>query len=86
MATINVPKSQPYLLWNYLHLGKLNDNKKGVVYQRSKKNVFLYKECILYPRCWVWTKLQQKDLFFPCNNKFIEVLNCVQFTAMDSLF
>ena len=47
MATINVPKSQPYLLWNYLHLGKLNDNKKGVAYQRSKKNVFLYKECIV---------------------------------------
>ena len=42
-----VPKSQPYLLWNYLE--KINDNKKGVVYQRSKKNFFLYKESIVYP-------------------------------------
>ena len=31
----NVPKSQPYLLCNYLE--KLNDNKKDVEYQRSKK-------------------------------------------------
>ena len=29
----DVPKSQPYLLCNYLE--KLNDNKKGVLYQRS---------------------------------------------------
>ena len=43
----NVPKSQPYLLCNYLE--KLNDNKRSVVYQRHKKDVFLYKESIVYP-------------------------------------
>ena len=39
------PKSQPYLLCNYLE--KLNGNKKSVVYQKTKKNVFIYKESIL---------------------------------------
>ena len=43
----NVPKSHPCLLGNYLE--KLNDNKKGVAYQRSKKNISIYKESIVYP-------------------------------------
>ena len=34
----SVPKLQPYLLCNYLE--KLNDNKKGVLYERSKKICF----------------------------------------------
>ena len=38
------PKSQPYLLCN--NLEKLNGNKKSVVYQKTKKNVFIYKESI----------------------------------------
>ena len=43
----NVPKSQEqYLL---LQLEKLNDNKKGAAYQRSKKNIFIYKKNIEYP-------------------------------------
>ena len=78
----NVPKSQPYLLCNYLE--KLNDNKKGVVYQRSKKNIFLYKEIIVYPLVEFEPNCNNKeDLIFLSNNKFFEVLNCVQFTAMD---
>ena len=28
----------------------------------------------------------KKDLFFLSNNRFIEVLNCVQFAVMGSLF
>ena len=39
------PKSQPYLLCN--NLEKLNGNKKSVLYQKTKKNVFIYKESIL---------------------------------------
>ena len=77
----NVPKSQPYLLWNFLE--KLNDNKKGVVlYQRSKNNVFLYKESILYLIIKSEPNNKKKDLFFLSNNKFIELLNCVQFTEI----
>ena len=68
----NVPKSQPYLLWNFLE--KLNDNKKGVVlYQRSKNNVFLYKESILYLIIKSEPNNKKKDSFFLSNNKFIEV-------------
>ena len=78
----NVPKSQPYLLCNYLE--KLNDNKKGVVYQKSKKNIFLYKESIVYPLVEFEPNYNNKeDLIFLSNNKFFEVLNRVQFTAMD---
>ena len=81
----NVPKSQPYLFCNYLE--KLNDNKKGVVCQKSKKNVFLYKESIVYPLVEFESNYNKKeDLFFLSKNKFIEVFNCVQFTAMGSLF
>ena len=78
----NVPKSQPYLLCNYLE--KLNDNKKGVVYQKSKKNIFLYKESIVYQLVEFEPNYNNKeDLIFLSNNKFFEVLNCVQSTAMD---
>ena len=41
------PKLQSYLLCNYLE--KLNDNEKGVLFHKSKKNVFIYKESIMYP-------------------------------------
>ena len=41
------PKLQLYLLCNYLE--KLNDNEKGVLFHKSKKNVFIYKESIMYP-------------------------------------
>ena len=78
----NVPKSQPYLLCNYLE--KLNDNKKGVVYQKSKKNIFLYKESIVYQLVEFEPNYNNKeDLIFLSNNKFFEVLNCVQSKAMD---
>ena len=81
----NIPKSQPYLLRNYLK--KVNDNKKGVVYQRSKKNVFLYKGSIVYPFAEFEPNYNQKEyLLFLSNNRFIEVLNCVKFTAVGSLF
>ena len=43
----NVPKFQPYILGNYLE--KLSEKKKGVIFQRSLKNVFIYKESIVYP-------------------------------------
>ena len=75
-----MPRSQPYLLCNYLE--KLNDNKKDVVYQRSKKKCFLYEESIVYPLVEFEPNYSKKeDLFFPSNNKFIEVLNCVQFCS-----
>ena len=38
----NVPKSQWYLLCKYLE--KLNNNKKGAVYQRSKKHFYLQRK------------------------------------------
>ena len=69
------PKSQPYLLCN--NLEKLNGNKKSVLYQKTKKNVFIYKESILQ-------LLVEFESNY--NNRFIEVLNCVQFTAIGSLF
>ena len=79
----NVPKLQPYLLCSYLE--KLNGNKKVLHIEEVKKCFPLQRK---YPvsTCWVWTKLQQKRFIFSSNNKFIEVLSCVQFTSMDSLF
>ena len=80
-----MPNLQPYLLCNYLE--KLNDNKKGVLYQRSKTNVYLYKESIVDPHVEFYPNYNYKeDLFILVTNKFIELLNCVQFTAMGSLF
>ena len=47
----------------------------------------LYEEGIVYPIVEFEPNYNKKeDLFFLSNNKFIEVFNCVQFTAMDSLF
>ena len=79
-----MPKSQLYLLCNYLE--KLNDNKKGAVYQRSKKNTFICRESIVNPLTEFEPNYNKKDLFFLSNNIFIEVLNCVKFTAMDLSF
>ena len=42
----SVLKSQWYLLCNYVE--KLNDNQKGALYQRRNKNIFIYKESIVY--------------------------------------
>ena len=56
---------------NYLE--KLNNNKKGVVYQRSKKNVFLYKESIMCSLVKFEPNYnkKKKDLFFLSNIRFI---------------
>ena len=62
--------------------------KKKLLYIKEvKKNVFLYKESIVYPLLEFEPNYNKKvDLFFLSNNRFIEVINCVQFTAMGSLF
>ena len=70
----NVPESQLYLQCNYPE--KLNDNKIGVVYQRSKKSV-LYLQSIVYPLVDFETNCNKKHLILLGNNRFIEVLNCV---------
>ena len=80
----DVPKLQIYLLCNYLE--KLNGNKKGAVYQRSKKNIFIYRESIVNPLTEFEPNYNKKDLLFLSNNIFIEVLNCVKFTAMGLSF
>ena len=46
----------------------------------------LYQEGIVYPIVEFEPNYNKKDLFFLSNNKFIEVLECGQFTAMDLLF
>ena len=74
----DVPKSQPYLLCNYLE--KVNDNKKGVLYQKSKKNMFSFTKRV-YPL--IEFESNYKKI---CNSRFIEVLNCVKFMAAGSLF
>jgi len=80
-----IPTSQSYLSCNYLE--KQSDKKKGVVYKRSNKNVFIYKECIVYPLVEFEAHYNNnQDLFFLTNGHYIEILNCVQFTAMGSLF
>ena len=79
----NVPKSQPYLLCNYLE--KLNDTRKVLYIKEVKTN--LYEEGIVYPIVEFEPNYNKKeDLFFLSNNKFIEVLECGQFTAMNLLF
>ena len=60
---------------------------KKVLYINEVKNAFLYKESIVYPLIEFEPNYNKKeDLFFLSNNKFIEVLECGQFTAMDLLF
>ena len=47
----------------------------------------LYEEGIVYPIVEFEPNYNKKeDLFFLSNNKFIEVLECGQFTVMDLLF
>ena len=41
---------------------------------------------IVYPLVEFELNYNKKDLYFLSNNRFIEVLNCVQFTTMGSLF
>ena len=71
----NVPKSQPYLFCSYLE--KLNDDKKSVAYiyiyiyiKIVKKNVFIYKESIVYSLIEFDSNYNKKeDLLFLINNK-----------------
>ena len=63
---------KPYILCNYLE--KLNDNKKGVVYQRSKKIFFLYKESIVYPLVEFETNYNKKKIYF-----FLVKINLLKF-------
>ena len=57
------------------------------IYQSSRKNVFIYKKNIVYPLVEYESNYNKKeDLLFLSNNRFIEVLNCVQFTVVGSLF
>ena len=80
----NVSKSQSHLLRNYLE--KLNPNKEEL-YIKEIIFFFVYKESIVYPLVKFEPNYNKKeDLFFLSNNSFIQVLNCVQFTAMGSLF
>ena len=58
-----VPRSQPFLKCNYLE--RHGDAKKGVVYKQSKREVFIYKESIVYPLVDMDTCYSNKeDLFF----------------------
>ena len=53
----------------------------------KKKTTFIYKESIVYPLVEFESNYSKKeDLLFLSNNRFIEVLSCVQFTAIGSLF
>ena len=55
--------------------------KKVLYIKKVKKNVFIYKEKIVYPLVE-----DLEDLLFLSNNRFIEVLNCIQFAGIGSLF
>ena len=72
-------KSQPYLLCNYLE--KLNDNKKSVPIRKVKQNVFICNESIVYQLVQFESNYNKKEeSLFLKKTRFIEVLNCVQFT------
>ena len=80
-----VPQSQPFLTCQYLE--KEADKKNGVVYKTSTKNVFLYKESIVYPLVEFESNCNNKEnLFYLSNSNYIEILNSVQYTAMRSSF
>ena len=50
-----------------------------LLYIKKLKNVFIYKENILYQLIEFEPNYKKKeDLFFLSNNRFIEVSNCVQ--------
>ena len=60
---------------------------KEVLYIKEvKKKKCFPLQSIVYPLVEFEPNYNKKDLFLLSNNKFIEVLNCVQFTAMESLF
>ena len=59
---------------------------RKVLYIKEVKTS-LYEEGIVFPIVKFEPNYNKKeDLFFLRNNKFIEVLECGQFTAMDLLF
>ena len=58
----NVPKSQRYLLCNYLE--KLNDNKKVLYIKEEKKNIFVYKESIVYLLAEFEPNYSKKKIYF----------------------
>ena len=52
---------------------------KMLLYIKKLKNVFIYKENIVYPLTELEPNYNKKeDLFFLSNNRFTEVSNCVQ--------
>ena len=60
---------------------------KNVVCIRDKKEVFIYKESIVYPLVEMIPKHNTKDgLFYLSNNQYVEILNYVQYTLMSALF
>ena len=57
------------------------------MYKRYKKEVFIYKESIVYPLVEMIPKYNTKDgLFYLSNNQYVEILNYVQYTLMSALF
>ena len=69
----SVPKSQPYLLCNYLE--KLNDNKKGVLYQRSKKKMFSFTKKIFCIQLLSLNQIKtKKKIYF-----FLVAINLLKF-------
>ena len=55
--------------------------------KKKKKKKIIHEESIVHPLIEFEPNYNRKhDLFFLSNNRFIEVLNCVQFTAVCSLF
>ena len=71
------------LIKKMLYIKEAKKKKK----KTKKKKKIIHEESIVHPLIEFEPNYNRKhDLFFLSNNRFIEVLNCVQFTAVCSLF
>ena len=79
------PVSQPFVKQNYQE--RHSEIKEYVIYKWCKKEVFIYKESIVYLFVEMIPKHNVKDdLFYLSKDQQVEILNDMQFTLMSALF
>ena len=70
-----------------LYIKEAKKKKKTNKQTKKKQKKIIHEESIVHPLIEFEPNYNRKhDLFFLSNNRFIEVLNCVQFTTVCSLF
>lgn len=75
-----IPPGEEYLVGHYLE--RESSNSKGQLFYVTKKEVYFYKECIVYP--FVNLK-ERKNKWFISNEDYVDVLYFVENTELYSL-